>query len=437
MILIYIDTIISPRLKYSLDFSFKEALGLKYEITDSKDEFLQFLGPKLAYGNNSPEEGAIFIKKNEFIDHKGSAVPNGLQIQRWKKTTILFYNQPKGKIPFDIFSAIFFLMSRIEEYSKSSLDQHGRFNPTQSIAYKYGFLEEPIIDIWLFELKKIIEIEFDFTIKTPSPKISITFDIDMVSKYAHLSIWETWKRKVYYLLKGRFLKLKKIKEVRKQQATDPYDAVWDKVATISSEKLSCFILLSKGHRYDTNVPLNTFDYPKWIASKKEQLDFNLHPSYKGHESIQYWKNEQNLLSQSTEKSIIKSRFHFMKFQFPTSFQQLIELGIKEDYSMGYGSMNGYRASTSRAFYWYDVSKEEVTDLKIHPYCFMDSTAFFHEKRNTEDAFKYLQKHSLQAINLSTPMITVWHNYLLADQDDWLSLLFRFSDLLKKNKHVTV
>ncbi len=433
MILIYIDSFISSRLRYSLDFTFKEALGLNYEVTDSKDKFLQFSGPKLAYGNSSPEEHAIFIKKNGLIDHKGLELPDILQMQRWKKTTVLFYNQPKGKIPFDIFSAIFLLISRLEEYSKSNLDQHGRFEPAKSIAFEYGFMKEPIIDIWLFELKKILEKEFDLNIKMPSPKISITFDIDMVSKYSHLSTLEIWKRRVYYLLKGRFKQLKDINQAKSNHKNDPYEIVWGKVLSNVSKPLQCFILLSEGHQFDTNIGLKDFDYPKWIVSKKEQLYLHLHPSYKGHESIQYWKKEQKLLSQSTRKTITKSRFHYMKFEFPTSFQQLIEMDIKEDYSMGYGAINGYRASTSRSFYWYDVSKEEVTNLKVHPYCFMDSAAFFHDKKSTEESFNYLQKQLLQSLHLSTPMITVWHNYLLADQDDWLALLFRFNDLLKKNE----
>lgn len=78
------------------------------------------------------------------------------------------------------------------------------------------------------------------------------------------------------------------------------------------------------------------------------------------------------------KTITKSRQHFIKMDLPETYEQLLRNGITGDYSMGSGSINGFRASTASAFYWYNLKTETVTQLKIHPFCFMDANSFMNK-----------------------------------------------------------
>ena len=55
--------------------------------------------------------------------------------------------------PFDIFGASFFMLSRYEEYLPHIKDEYGRFEAKESLAFKYGFLEIPIVDKWVQILK--------------------------------------------------------------------------------------------------------------------------------------------------------------------------------------------------------------------------------------------------------------------------------------------
>jgi hypothetical protein len=63
---------------------------------------------------------------------------------------------------------------------------------------------------------------------------------------------------------------------------------------------------------------------------------------------------------------------------PGTFQQLINAGIREEYSMGYGSINGFRASVASPFHWYDLERDEQTDLMVYPFCLMDANCFFEQ-----------------------------------------------------------
>jgi hypothetical protein len=52
---------------------------------------------------------------------------------------------------------------------------------------------------------------------------------------------------------------------------------------------------------------------------------------------------------------------------PETFRHLLDTGIQEDFSMGYGSINGFRASVASPFYWYDLEKEQTTYLLLYPF----------------------------------------------------------------------
>jgi hypothetical protein len=80
--------------------------------------------------------------------------------------------------------------------------------------------------------------------------------------------------------------------------------------------------------------------------------------------------------------------------------------------MGYGSINGFRASIASPFYWYDLEKESTTELKIYPFCFMDANSFFEQKQTTEQAFDEMTRYYQSIKSVNGTMITIWHNTFL-------------------------
>lgn len=432
MLLIYTENTKSARLSYVLDFIIKESLGLQYSLTNDKEHFKKSNKIKICYALENLDIKALYIKKQGLLDNDEIIIPKNLQIHRWKHSTILFYNQPGKKMPFDIFSAIFFLLSRMEEYVlKNAVDKHKRFDYSYSVAEKYGFLEEPIIDIWILHFKFLLEKIGNTAIPQKKAKIITTFDIDIINKFQYLPKYKVLFRKLYYLSKGHSKKLKQLKDSRNRKEIDSYEAIWEELDLKNEENLICFILLSEGHKFDTNIPLSKFNYLSWIQENKKHFDFQIHPSYRGHENNKAWEREKCILEDFSKKPVKKSRFHYIKFQIPKDYNTLIQLGIKEDFSMAYGNKNGYRASTGRSFYWFDLEKNKKTSLKIHPFAFMDSAAYFHEKRSKNEALIYLKKQISYAKQLEIPLITVWHNYLLADNEDYKNVFKSYREEIKR------
>src|SRR5690606_26090271 len=118
----------------------------------------------------------------------------------------------------------------------------------------------------------------------------------------------------------------------------------------------------------------------------------IHPSYFSSSDESLIASEKSLLEKITSTNIASSRQHYLKFELPNTFRALINAGITDEYSMGFGTINGFRASTSHSFLWYDLAEEQTTVLRIHPFCYMDANSIFEQKFTADQIADELQQY---------------------------------------------
>jgi hypothetical protein len=138
--------------------------------------------------------------------------------------------------------------------------------------------------------------------------------------------------------------------------------------------------------------------------------------------------EKDNLEEITKQSIIHSRQHYIRFNLPDAFRKLLAAGITNDYSMGYGTINGFRASIASPFYWYDLQKNEATNLLVHPFCFMDANSFYKQKFSSEQALEELLSYYNEIKKVNGTMITIWHNSFLGTDNlykGWKEIYLKF------------
>jgi hypothetical protein len=82
--------------------------------------------------------------------------------------------------------------------------------------------------------------------------------------------------------------------------------------------------------------------------------------------------------------------------------------------MGYGSINGFRASVASSFYWYDLEKEETTALRLFPFCFMDANSFYEQHDTPAQAMRELMHYYHLIRKVNGLMVTIWHNTFLGN-----------------------
>ena len=137
---------LTPRLRYITDFLGREIIGNPFELTDDVSVFQNYEGPKINYGSESIVNSELSIINCQLLFEKGIIDQN---ITCFEMKGLKAFFKTSGDFPFDIFAASFYLLSRYEEYLPHTKDEYGRYAHTNSIAFKEGFLDQPLINIWV------------------------------------------------------------------------------------------------------------------------------------------------------------------------------------------------------------------------------------------------------------------------------------------------
>lgn len=405
------SSIHTGRLVYVLHWIFTEQLGLTCRITADEEEWRQWQGPKLVYDKQVKPEGSICLHPSGLLEEEGIR-SRSLSMQRWKKTTVLFYNQPGALIPFDLFSAVFYLLSRYEEYLPFTPDRHGRFPASASAAGQYAFLEQPVVDEWIGQLKRILEHQFALTLKRPPCSYQVSFDVDIAWHYLYKGWRRQWGGRLKDILSGNVAGLRQRRAVLAGEATDPFDCFDELLRLPMPEKPLFFFLLGRGSKYDRNIDPSHPAMKQLIEKLSDQYPMGIHPSYAAHGDPAMRSQEITLLEHLSGQSVTNSRQHYVKFTLPDTYRQLIRAGIRNEYSMGYPEQNGFRAGTSRHFLWYDLKREALSDLRVHPFVYMDATSWYYQQHSVAEAFSEWERLYLKVKETEGCFVSIWHNHLL-------------------------
>lgn len=419
----------TPRLQYVTHFVGTMLTGQPFTVTTNKEEYRFATGSKLNYSDAPISENEIWLKPHPLLFEK-EIKPQLFDCFEWEGNKAFFKTQ--GHLPFDIFAAIFFLLSRYEEYLPHSKDEYGRYAHTNSIAYKEGFLNEPLINKWLIELGKYIEQRFpSFTIHHLPFTYLPTYDIDEAFAYKHKHWWKTAGGLLKDIFRRNFNNALLRLNVLTGKRNDPYDSyerMHDLHKKFNLKPLYFFLVAQKNKGYDKNILPQKAVLQQLIKEHVGKYEIGIHPSWQSGDDETLLKKEIDLLNRIAGKEIVKSRQHYIRFTLPQTYRRLIDAGIKEDYSMGYGSINGFRASVASPFYWYDLEKEEQTSLLIHPFCFMDANAYYEQKYTAQQALDEMLYYYKEVKSVNGLLVTLWHNNFLGDFSQlkhWKAMYVKF------------
>ncbi len=403
----------SERLTYVLHWIFNEQLKSRFVLTHQIESWRTSSAIKINYSKEKYQEAAIHIKPTTLLFETGIQ-PQSLSVNRWRHSTILFYNQPGAAVPFDFFAAVFFLLTRYEEYLPHQKDKHGRYAHVNSVAHEFSFLTQPVIDEWLQAFRKTLT-KLNYFLAESNFQLQATYDIDIAWSYLHKEPKRLRGAALKDFIQMKWTRLFERKAVLKGNQKDPFDS-YDFIEEIT-EKYNqnqpiFFFLLGKHSAFDKNIHPDNTALQQLIRNYYQKYKVGIHPSYLSNNDKTQLEDEVKTLARILGTSVTKSRQHYIKLSIPETYQNLISIGITDDYSMGYPSANGFRAGTSQSFLWYDLSQEKVTGLRVHPFAFMEETSRVYQQQTAKSTWAEWERIYYAVKSTGGTLISIWHNHSL-------------------------
>ena len=429
MILVYTPKI-TRRIEYIFKHIFINIIGLNVDFTSEVNEFVSFEGPKLSYAPKRLSN-EFYIKSNSILLEQGFSDIK-IDVKDWDESKCFFYNE-NCTVPFDIFAASFYLISRYEEYLPHLKDVYGRFSFEESIAHKNNFLEEPVIDIWAYKLKESLCSFFPNVIFDDRKfKLKTIIDVPSVYYYKNKGFLRT--------IGGVFTDLARLKPkniynrllVIFRLQKDPYDTfnwIVNKQKQVS-DKFLFFFLVGKFSTYDKNISLIKQPFVNIIKLVSDYSIIGLKLSFFALSNLNILKKEKADIESITNRDLTISRNSFSKVNLPINYRNLIKLNIREDYTMGYVNKIGFRASTCTPFLFYDIDNDIQTPLLINPYNLMDYSLLninsFLDKK--EKVIETIDK--VKSVNGT--FTSIFHNYSFSNDSRWKRFKEIFEIIINSN-----
>ena len=221
MLLVYTHKI-TPRIKYVFKQICTRILGFPVSFTTTIEEFIAHDSLKMSY-TRQPLGNEIFIRSSEFLFEQGLSDIE-ISVLPWEDTKCFFPAGEKSAMPFDIFAASFYLISRYEEYLPHVKDDYGRFTAQESMAFKNNFLDQPVVDIWAYKFKKLLENNYpDYQFPKQQYNVIPVIDVPVAYEYKLKGMMRTLSGTFIDVLTFRFKRLYQRYSVLSGFKRDPYD----------------------------------------------------------------------------------------------------------------------------------------------------------------------------------------------------------------------
>ena len=173
-------------------------------------------------------------------------------------------------------------MSRYEEYLPHKRDKHDRFDPEQSIAYRNGFLNEPIVNIWVEYLSMIMLEKYpDIRFKLPEFNYVNTIDVDYAYAYVEKGVIRGLGSLVRDVVTGKINEFSNKVSTYLGLSQDPFDTFEFILDLHKKYDLKSIFFFHVGDyaEHDKSIPVTSQKLQSLVKGINDYADIGLHPSY--------------------------------------------------------------------------------------------------------------------------------------------------------------
>ena len=426
MLFIYSPSKNKQRLDYIACHIFNSVLGIDFSIIQDRETFLHLSGACINYSEEDLHHGLQIVPHGLLFEKGVREIPSP-EVTQWNGY-FCFFQQKRGDIPFDLFASSFYLLTLYEEYFPKRLDEHGRFSHRESLAYRNGFLEIPLIDRWAHLLREKLEVKYpDTKFKKRAFRFISTFDIDFPYKYLKKGIIRSSGGVIRDLFSRDFQEIISRFAVHLRLKPDPYmEAIqWiNRVHEESGKSYYLFSLMEDRGKYGRKTLYPLTAYYRFLKNT-DSVTVGLHPSYNTYCNPKQLTEEKKRLEKILRKDEVStSRQHFLRIHVPETFRDLEAAGFREDFTTAFAHAPGFRSGTAIPYNFYDVEKDTTGKLLLYPTIVMDACLITHLGLRPEKAIEKIKRLIDECKQSSGDFVSLWHNSNLtgnSDNNPWINV----------------
>lgn len=377
---------------------------------EEMQEVIEYIIQFLLYGNEQAvKQVGYTTDESLWSNYRVVVVPNGhmgkqivlptevdlaLRIEKQGNTHIVYT---------DVIYNTFFYISRAEELLVSKRDEHGRFLAKYSMLGQKNRLMIPLIDEYSRAMIKLLDLPL------PEPgysRIYLTHDVDSIAHYRHL------RGAVGGVLRGQ---LKQVLAARRDIHNDPaYTFSW----LIAQDKKVEF---AQSIYFVKDTPGRGKDYPQYdldgadfVGLKRQLEDSGAQLGW--HSSCYSLDGSPRRLITLSPDSLTQHRSHYLSCSIE-KMQQLVDMGVKDDFTMMFPDQVGFRLQTTRAVRWINPLTWQLTELTLHPLTVMDCTlSHEHYMGLSEDEAYFECQRLFEKVHQNAgELVLLWHNTSIDQQ----------------------
>lgn len=350
-----------------------------------------------------------------------------------------FVEKSDSKISFhfDYIGTIFYFLSGFDELFIDRRDSHGRISAYDTVNFKRGLIERPLVDEYIFFLLQIIKNDVkDLNYQYCTGKVIYTCDVDYPFDDSVFRI----KRFAINVIKDLFIRCNLILFVKRilnqfffhfnVHIFDPY-YTFRKIVRIC-QKYKCemhFFFITDNYGDDLN---GVYSLDSKIAKLIRELikngsNIGVHGSYNSFNSFEKILGEKNnlknfFLNQGIDHPVSSIRQHYLQVDYFQSLPLFVKAEYKYEFSGGYADYPGFRFGTSKSFFMWDNKQRCMSSLIQRPLILMEATLFAKRYLAFDydtDVLKFVLKLKKNCLKYGGDFIFLWHNSHFNSKKDFL------------------
>lgn len=412
----------SPRLDYTLKVFFEYIVQIPYSTTRDTSTFKSYQGPCLNYshqGQLNPRE--IWIPCHEFMFKNGIRAQEISVFDYDGLPSFFAHHSPEASYPFDLLACSFYLLSLLETYLPGPRDLHGRFTAEQSFAYQNNFLHRPLVDEYgLHLVKRLTQNHPHLSVQFPVYQFTPTYDIDVSWAYLNRPIYRQMGSILRDGTKLDFKNFSRRLAVYRGRQPDPFYTFPFLEQLHEQYHLApiFFFLLGDYHGLDRSIDYRHPAQKVLLQQLAQKYQTGIHPSIRTNHRQNQLSAELQRYEALTGNLPVHSRQHYLILNLPQTYRQLLAQGIKNDYTLGYSQMPGFRASIARPFPWYDLELEQESKLILHPFACMDYALKRSAQNEDDQIYEQIKTLITASKSVNGHLYTLWHNSSFSVLENW-------------------